>query len=139
MVPAPALYKGLTAHLREAGNLLNGAPADPRDEFRTRLIVAVGESSVLAGWLAADMGDATAARSYYEIAEKAAKEAGDPGIAACELAYRSYIPSTKGGHGRSRMLLTAALETIEGYDSSPATTAWLAARWQPGMRRKARR
>jgi transcriptional regulator with XRE-family HTH domain len=127
MVPAQALYKGLTAHLKELGNLLNGMPSDPSDESRTRLIIAVGESSVLAGWLASDMGDSTAVRSFYELAEKAAKEAGDPGIAACALAYRSYIPSTKGAHGRSRALLGAALEAVPG-EKSPATLAWIAAR-----------
>jgi transcriptional regulator with XRE-family HTH domain len=127
VVPAHALYKGLTAHLKELGNLLNGMPSDSDDEFRTRLIVAVGESSVLAGWLASDMGDATAARGFYELADKTAKEANDPGIAACALAYRSYIPSTKGAHGRSRALLGTALETVPG-DESPASLAWLAAR-----------
>jgi hypothetical protein len=127
LVPAPALYKGLAAHLREVGNLLNGIPADPADELRLRLIVAVGESSVLAGWLASDMGEATAARNFYEIADRTAKEADDPGIAACALAYRSYIPTTKGAHGRARSLLTAALESIADSES-PATVAWLAAR-----------
>jgi transcriptional regulator with XRE-family HTH domain len=128
LVPAAALYKGLTAHLRETGNLLNGVPAATHDDFRKRLIVAVGESSVLAGWLASDMGDPNATSGFYQIAERAATEADDPAIAACALAYKSYVPSTKGGHGRSRLLLTTALEAVSEHDS-PATVAWLAARY----------
>jgi transcriptional regulator with XRE-family HTH domain len=128
MTPAQALYRGLAAHLEEVGNLLNGMPSDTRDEFRTRLIVAAGESSVLAGWLASDMGDATATRGFYDLAARAAGEAGDPGIAACALAYRSYLPALNGAHGRARSLLGAALEAVPGAES-PATLAWLSARY----------
>jgi tetratricopeptide (TPR) repeat protein len=127
LVPATALYKGLTAHLRETANLLNGMPPEPRSELRARLIVAIGESSVLAGWLASDMGDTSTARNFYETAERAAKEADDPGIAACALAYRSYIPTAKGAHGRARSLLTEALNATP-RKATPATIAWLAAR-----------
>ena len=52
---------------------------------------------------------------------------GDPAIASCALAYRSYIPSTKGANGRARVLLTEALENIS-ETTSPATVAWIAAR-----------
>ena len=128
-MPAPALFKGLAAHLREVGTLLNGTATDPENELRTRLMVVAGESSVLAGWAASDMGDAGTARNFYETAERAAKEAGDPGIAACALAYRSYIPSTKGAHGRARVLLTEALQaSARAKATSPGTAAWLAAR-----------
>jgi hypothetical protein len=72
------------------------------------MIVIAGESSVLAGWAASDVGDSTTARNFYGTAERAAKEANDPGINACALTYRSYIPSTKGNHGRSRALLSAS-------------------------------
>jgi transcriptional regulator with XRE-family HTH domain len=126
-VPATALYKGLAAHLREVGTLLNGTPADPSDGLRSRLIASAGESAVLAGWLASDMGDTATARNYYETAERAAKEINDPGIVACALAYRSYIPSTRGAHGRARALLTTGLEAIS-ESTSPGTVAWLAAR-----------
>ena len=127
LVPAATLYKGLSAHLKETANLLNGMPADPKDQLRTRLIVAIGESSVLAGWLASDMGDTSTARNFYQTAEAAAKEASDPAIAACALAYRSYIPTAKGAHGRARSLLTDALSALP-KKATPATIAWLAAR-----------
>jgi hypothetical protein len=127
VVPAQALFKALALHIREVSTLLNGGADDPKDQLRTRLIVAAGESSVLAGWTASDTGDSVTARNFYDTAEKAATEVGDPAIAACALAYRSYIPSTKGAHGRSRVLLTTALEAVSEKDS-PATVAWIAAR-----------
>ena len=127
IVPAQALFKALALHIREVSTLLNGGADDPNDPLRKRLVVAAGESSVLAGWTASDMGNSATARNFYDTAEKAAKEANDSAIAACALAYRSYIPSAKGAHGRSRVLLTSALEAVSRNDS-PATVAWIAAR-----------
>jgi transcriptional regulator with XRE-family HTH domain len=127
IVSAPVLLKGLTVHLREVSTLLNGSADDAGSGLRRRLIVVAGESSVLAGWLASDIGDSATARNFYDTAVKAAEQAGDPAIAACALAYRSYIPSTKGASGRARILLTEALENISETES-PATVAWIAAR-----------
>jgi transcriptional regulator with XRE-family HTH domain len=127
VMPAQALFKGLAAHLREVSTLLNGTATDPASEMRSRLIVVAGQSSVLAGWAASDMGDSSTARNFYETAERAAHEADDPAIAACALAYRSYIPSTKGANGRARVLLTNALDILP-ESGSPATLSWLAAR-----------
>ena len=127
IVSAPVLLKGLTVHLREVSALLNSSAADSRNNLRRRLMVVAGESSVLAGWAASDMGDSATARNFYDTAAKAAKEANDPAIASCALAYRSYIPSTKGANGRARVLLTEALENIS-ETTSPATVAWIAAR-----------
>ena len=127
IVTAPALLKGLTAHLREVSTLLNGSADDPKNELRRRLMVVVGESTVLAGWAASDMRESAAARNFYDTAMQAAKQAGDPAIASCALAYRSYIPSTKGANGRARVLLAEALQNIS-ETTSPATVAWIAAR-----------
>ena len=127
IVPAPVLLKGLTVHLREVSTLLNGSADDAASGLRRQLIVVAGESSVLAGWLASDIGDSATARNFYDTAVKAAEQADDPAIAACALAYRSYIPSTKGANGRARILLTEALENISETES-PATVAWIAAR-----------
>ncbi len=127
IVSAPALLKGVTVHLREVSTLLNGSAATSEGDLRRRLIVVAGESSVLAGWLASDIGDSATARNYYDTAMKAAAEANDPSIAACALAYKSYIPSTKGANGRARVLLTEALENVSEA-KSPATVAWIAAR-----------
>ena len=61
-------------------------------------------------------------------------EAGDPAIASCALAYRSYIPSTKGANGRARVLLTEALENI----SETGRPRLRSHGSRPGTRRKAR-
>ena len=127
IVAAPALLKGLIVQLREVTILISSTASDPSDQLRRRLMVVAGESSVLAGWAASDIGDSAAARSFYDTAITAAEEAGDPAIAACSLAYRSYIPSTKGNNGRSRVLLAEALEIVP-RQASPATMAWLSAR-----------
>jgi transcriptional regulator with XRE-family HTH domain len=127
LVPAPAVYRGIAAHLSDVGRLLDGTAHDPKDELRHRLIVVAGESSALAAWIATDRGDHAGARGFYEAADRAAKEANDPGILACALGYRSYAASMKGAHGRARALLGSALETLSGTES-PAGVAWLAAR-----------
>lgn len=77
IVSAPVLLKGLTVHLREVSSLLNGSANDSEDDLRKRLIVVAGESSVLAGWVASDVGDSATARNFYDTAEKAAKEVGE--------------------------------------------------------------
>ena len=127
IVPAQGVLKMLTVHLREVSTLLSGRASDPEDELRLRLVVAAGESSLLAGWSASALGDSAAARNFYDTAIKAAGEARDPAITACALAYRSYIPSAKGANGRARVLLTQALENVSDQ-ASPATAAWVAAR-----------
>jgi len=93
IIPAHDVLKVLTAHLREVSTLLSGRASDPGDELRRRLIVAAGESSLLAGWSASALGDSAAARTFYDTAITAAGEARDPAITACALTYRSYIPN----------------------------------------------
>jgi hypothetical protein len=130
IIPAPSLFKGLAAHIEELSKLLGRTTEDASDEMRNRLVVVAGESAVLAGWAASDMGDSVTARNFYGTAERAASEADDPSIIACALAYRSYIPSAKGVHGRARALLTDALDVLpaRGMRASPGTYSWLAAR-----------
>jgi transcriptional regulator with XRE-family HTH domain len=127
IIPAQDVLKVLTAHIREVSTLLSGRAADPDDDLRRRLIVAAGESSLLAGWSASALGDSAAARNFYNTAITAAGEARDPAITACALAYRSYIPSARGANGRARIFLTQALDNLPDQ-ASPATTAWVAAR-----------
>jgi hypothetical protein len=127
IIPARSLFRGITAHLREVGTLLNATGADPESEPRARLLVVAGETSALAGWWASDLGDTAASRNLYQTAEKAAQEARDPAIIACVLGYRSYLPSVKGNHGRSRALLSDALEVLPA-GASPTAASWLSAR-----------
>jgi hypothetical protein len=82
---------------------------------------------VLAGWAASDMGDSVTVRNFYDTAAKAAEKASGREIIACALAYRSYIPSSKGANGRARVLLADALKVLP-RDASPGTLAWIAAR-----------
>jgi len=124
---AAILARGLAVHLKEVGTLLNGIGAESGNNLSKRLITVAGESSVLAGWLASDVGDSVTARNFYDTAMQAAERADDPAIAACALTYRSYVPSTKGANGRARLLLTEALGMVS-EDDSPATVAWIAAR-----------
>ncbi len=127
IIPAQDVLKVLTAHLREVSTLLSGRASDPGDALRRRLIVAAGESSLLAGWSASALGDSAAARNFYDTAIAAAGEARDPAITACALTYRSYIPSARGANGRARIFLAEALDNVPDT-TSPATTAWVAAR-----------
>ena len=82
IIPAQDVLKVLTAHLREVSTLLSGRASDPDDALRRRLIVAAGESSLLAGWSASALGDSAAARNFYDTAIAAAGEARDPAITA---------------------------------------------------------
>jgi transcriptional regulator with XRE-family HTH domain len=129
MVPDLALLKGLTVQLNDISTLLNGTAAGQENPLRSRLLIAAGESAVLAGWSASNAGDSGAARNWYDTAEAAARGADDPAIAACAIAYRSYIPSTRGANGRARALLADALEILSGRESvaSPGTIAWITA------------
>jgi transcriptional regulator with XRE-family HTH domain len=130
MVPDLSLLKALTVQLNEISTLLGGTAIDRKDPLRNRLLIAAGESAVLAGWSASNAGDSGAARNWYDTAQKAAMEAGDPAIAACALAYRSYIPSTKGANGRARALLAEALQILSGSNAdtaSPGSIAWISA------------
>jgi transcriptional regulator with XRE-family HTH domain len=129
MVPNLALLKGLTMQLNEISTLLGGTASDEKDPLRNRLLITAGESAVLAGWSASNAGDTGAARNWYDTAAAAAREAEDPAIVACALAYRSYIPSAKGANGRARVLLADALNILSGQAdmASPGTTAWISA------------
>lgn len=129
LVPDLALLKGLTVQLDEISTLLSARPSDRKDPLQKRLLVAAGESAVLAGWSANNAGDSGAARNWYDTAAKAAMEAGDPAIVACALAYRSYTPSAKGANGRARALLAEALDVLPEKQRtvSPGTVAWISA------------
>ena len=129
MVPNLSLMRGLTAQLSEISTLLGKTEVGTKDPLRNRLLVTAGESAVLAGWAASNAGDSGAARNWYDTAVKAAREAEDPAIAVCALAYRSYIPSTRGASGRARALLGEALELLSAQESaaSPGTNAWISA------------
>ncbi|MEH0971357.1 transcriptional regulator [Micromonospora sp. CPCC 205546] len=63
---------------------------------RPRLLRELAESAQLAGWLAADAGDATAALHAYRLALRAAATAGDPALAGHVLGSASHLLSGVG-------------------------------------------
>ncbi|MGC5331008.1 helix-turn-helix domain-containing protein [Micromonospora sp. DT62] len=79
---------GLGAYrLGRAVRALSGcAPA-----ARPRLLPELAESAQLAGWLAADAGDAAGALHAYRLALRAAATAGDPSLAGHVLGSASHL------------------------------------------------
>ncbi|MFY1595244.1 transcriptional regulator [Micromonospora sp. WMMD737] len=79
---------GLGAYrLRRAVRALSGcAPS-----ARPRLLPELAESAQLAGWLAADAGDAAGALDAYRLALRAAATAGDPSLAGHVLGSASHL------------------------------------------------
>ncbi|WP_326563535.1 helix-turn-helix transcriptional regulator [Micromonospora peucetia] len=58
---------------------------------RRRLLPGLAESAQLAGWLAADAGDAAGALDTYRLALRAAATAGDPALAGHVLGSASHL------------------------------------------------
>jgi hypothetical protein len=119
-VPASHLYGRLAHHVDQIASLLERPMPGP---LRKRLTVAAGESAALAGWLAWDLRDGVRAQSLYDTALVAAREAADPALQACALAYRSYMEQAPA----SLELLEQARSLIEA-GTYPATYAWLSGR-----------
>jgi hypothetical protein len=123
-VPARALMPRVADHLGTVTRLLETAPPSVH---RCRLTATAGETSALAGWLAYDLGDPAAARSYYRVAAQAAVDAGDDALSACVLGYESYLAGAEGRPDDACALLARARRhAMRG--SSPVTRSWLAAR-----------
>ncbi|MDJ0382969.1 helix-turn-helix transcriptional regulator [Streptomyces sp. G-G2] len=107
------------AHLDALTAALPRAPAYERD-----LGIAAGETAALAGWIAWDLGDHPAARSYYRVAVACADASGHPPLRALALAYASYGAA---GRPRGLELLTRAVDDVRGPGNATAA-AWIHAR-----------
>ncbi|MFE4669399.1 transcriptional regulator [Streptomyces sp. NPDC056716] len=117
-LPATQMAKRLSAHLETLTALI------PRSgPHRKALTVAAGETAVLAGWAAYDVGDLEQARNYYRTAVLAGREAGHPAVIALALGYASYALPTE----KARKMLSSAQEHVRdpGYASA---RSWLAGR-----------
>jgi transcriptional regulator with XRE-family HTH domain/tetratricopeptide (TPR) repeat protein len=123
-VPAHALRDRVSTHLDELSALLE---ASPRSALRRDLAATAGETAALAGWLAFDMHDIEASRSYYRVALEAAREADDNALWACVLGYESYQSSAAGRPDKACALLAEAQHRAANCPT-PMTRAWLAAR-----------
>jgi hypothetical protein len=120
-VPARQLFSRLDIHLDRLTELLQ-RPAASR--LRRRLVKAAGDSAALGAWVAWDMMDSSAATRLYTVATTAAREADDPALRACILAYASYAAPTP---GLARKLLAQARSFLDGV-SLPAALAWIRGR-----------
>jgi transcriptional regulator with XRE-family HTH domain len=86
--PAKQVFADTVSHLDLLTTLVESAPRSSL--LRRRLVVAAGETSALAGWLAHETGDRSRSERYYEAAVDAAEDAGDLALKANVLGYRSY-------------------------------------------------
>jgi hypothetical protein len=121
MVPARQVFSRLEVHLDRLTELLQ-RPAAAR--LRRRLIRAAGDSAALGAWVAWDMTDSAAATRLYTVATTAAREADDPALRACILAYASYSAPSPGS---ARKLLAEAHGFLDGA-AFPAALAWITGR-----------
>lgn len=120
-VPARQLITRLEIHLDRLTELLQ-RPGGGR--LRRRLMSAAGDSAALGAWVAWDMGDSASATRLYTVATTAAREADDPALRACILAYASYAaPSPV----QARALLEQARAFLD-QAALPAAFAWIAGR-----------
>ncbi|WP_258945790.1 helix-turn-helix domain-containing protein [Actinomadura luteofluorescens] len=124
VMPAEQLIRALLAHLNEITSLLEATPAD---RWRQRLARVAGESAVLGGWLAWDLGDVSRSAALYRTADLAAEEAEDPAIRACSAIYRSFAISEIAGHHVALRALERAGDLLPDEGES-ATRAWLLGR-----------
>ncbi|WP_433386668.1 helix-turn-helix domain-containing protein [Micromonospora sp. KLBMP9576] len=91
---------------------------------RRRLLPELAESAQLAGWLAADAGDAAGALGTYRLALRAAATAGDPGLAGHVLGCASHLLTGSGDPGNALVLARTAYAGARG-SASPGLRALL--------------
>jgi hypothetical protein len=120
-VPARQVFARLEIHLDRLTELLH-RPASAR--LRRRLVSAAGDSAALGAWVAWDMADSVSATKLYTVATTAAREADDPALRACILAYASYAAPSP---ARARTLLEQARAFLDRA-AFPAGFAWIAGR-----------
>lgn len=112
------------AHLDRISAILYAIDSEP---LRKRLTSQAGASAALAGWLAYDQGAFDIAQRYYNVAEKAAQQAGDAPLAACVYTYRSYLADSQGKPYDGVHFLQSALAMLPP-GGQPEMKAWLSAR-----------
>ena len=120
--PARLLAPAVSRHTAEIAALLAGTRRDP---LRRRLAAAGGQCAALAGWLAFDRGEATAAHRYWDSALAAARYATDGPLLACTLTYLSYSAEERGDPATAWQLAHTA---VAHAGSDPRARAWMAAR-----------
>jgi transcriptional regulator with XRE-family HTH domain len=123
-VPARQMVGSLTNHRATLTTLLGNARMDAT---RDPLMVMLGETEALIGWLHFDLGQANDATNAWRSTLKIAKETGDRALAAYTLANWSYLAGSRNDIEPAVRLLRQAEEYVPG-NSAPATRSWIAAR-----------
>ncbi|GAA3419339.1 hypothetical protein [Streptosporangium vulgare] len=120
MLPARAIYQGLTTHINELSTLLQSGPSD---RFRRRLAATAGEAATLASWIAWDLKQPGQSASFERVSALAAKESGHQIIQACTYAYKSYAVE-----GRAAYEAVRQAQQFLPAQGDDATRAWLLSR-----------
>jgi tetratricopeptide (TPR) repeat protein len=123
-VPARQMFGSLTKHRATLTTLLGNARTDAT---REPLVVMMGETEALIGWLYFDLGRGNEAADTWRTTLKIAKETGDRALAAYTLANWSYLAGSRNDIAPAVRLLRQAEDYVPGC-SAPATRSWIAAR-----------
>ncbi|GAA3877256.1 hypothetical protein GCM10022243_47590 [Saccharothrix violaceirubra] len=123
-VPASQLLDSLEGHGNTLQSLIKNARSD---RTRRDLVVALGETKALTGWVLFDTGRGNEAANAWRETLKIAKAVDDGALAACALGYWSYLAASRNDTGPASKLLHQAHDMVPG-SSAPATRSWIAAR-----------
>lgn len=103
--PARQLVKPVLEHLELTQSLARGVQEHAR---RTRLAAVGSEVASLAGWLSWDMGDYGSARTWYGVAVKSARRAGQPLLVAYQLGSLAQFEAHSGNAQQGLSLARSA-------------------------------
>jgi hypothetical protein len=119
---ASSIGDAVNRHTADVAGLLAGAQ---RPALRRRLALIGGASAALAGWVALERGDASAAHRAWDGALAAANHTGDRSLLACVHGYLSYAAAERGDPALAWQLAHTA---AEHSGSDVRGRAWLIAR-----------
>ena len=122
--PSRELLESMIQHRKTIKTLLSNSRTE---SIRNGVMVAMGETDVLRGWLFFDLGRGKDAVDAWRSALSVARETGDGPLAACALSYWSYLAASRNDTAPAVRLLQQAREYVPGA-SAPATRSWLSAR-----------
>lgn len=105
--PTSSISEAVNRHTVEVAKLLAGTRSAA---LRRRLASIGGASAALAGWLALECGDASAAHRAWDGALAAANNTGDRSLLACVHGYLSYSAAERGDPALAWQLAHTATE-----------------------------
>ena len=120
--PARLLAPTLERHLALATGLLTAAR---HDGVRRSLMISSGRTSLLAGYLAFDRGDAPSANRYWDAAIGVAEATGNEALLTGTLTYQSYAAARRGDPGGAWQLAHTASVRVK---SDPRAATWATTR-----------